>query len=258
MTARYLILLGVLLLSSTVYADVRYVDDTLYLGFYDNQSGSGKQFSSVPSGTVLELLQSGSDYSLVRTERGTEGWVKTKYLVSEPPASVRIKTLEQVAERADALIGEVETLTQENVSLREQLESLAEQLSVEQSEAEKKNTATKLQNSVDQRELDALKTAVNEAMRALKNVAEEQTKAANQTAQATIAESEPAAPAIESSLTMEELTMEIAWQHIVHYLRSINFLNYSLIAVAAFIGFLLGMLFLDRRIRHQHGGYRPW
>lgn len=248
-----LLLLGTLMLITTAYAQVHYVDDTLYLGFYDNAEGKGKQFSSVPSGTKLELIEQGSEYSLVRTEKGTEGWVKTKYLVSTAPASVRIKALDGVVERADALTQEVETLTGENTHLLEQLNTLKNQLRIKTSEAEKKDAVALQQSDVNQQQLNALQAAVDEAMQVLYNVARAPIESTTQ------APSPPAPEAaVEPSLTKEEFTLNTAWDYIVYQLRSISFLHYSLIAEATLIGFLLGVLVLDQRIRRQHGGFRPW
>ena len=58
----------------------------------------------LPSGTALEVLQldTASGYARVRTANGTEGWIETQYLVSEPVArdklestQHRVETLEQ-------------------------------------------------------------------------------------------------------------------------------------------------------------------
>lgn len=50
---------------------------------------------SVPSGTQLEVLErdEASGYSRVRTQAGTEGWVLTRYLMSEPPARQQLERL---------------------------------------------------------------------------------------------------------------------------------------------------------------------
>ena len=61
------------ILVTTVSAKTVYVDDTLYLGLYEDRNGRGEQFSSVPSGTRLKVLKEHTNYSLVRTKRGTEG-----------------------------------------------------------------------------------------------------------------------------------------------------------------------------------------
>jgi len=250
--------LGVLLLSTTaLHATTMYVDDTLYLGFYNTPDGVGKQFTSAPSGTKLTLIETKDNYSLVRTEKGTEGWVKSKYLVTKPPAVVRIKSLEQAAERAAALALEVETLNEENVNLRQEIDSMLLVQSDDQ-EIEREST-TDLEvadepvpqlEPVDQQQLAALKAAIDNAMRALQDVSEAEEPSLN------TPELSPMAFLFNDS---EENTAPLmAWDYILSVLRSMNLLHYSLLGATLVVGFFLGIFVLDRRIRRQHGGYRIW
>ena len=49
----------------------------------------------LPSGTALEIVErdEATGYSRVRTRAGTEGWVLTRYLMSEPSAREQLATL---------------------------------------------------------------------------------------------------------------------------------------------------------------------
>ncbi len=257
MIARKMAVLGLLLLSTTVlHATTMYVDDTLYLGFYNSPDGVGKQFTSAPSGTKLTLIESRDSYSLVRTEKGTEGWVKSKYLVADPPAVVRIKSMEQAAERAAALTLEVETLSDENAYLRKEIDSmLMAQSFAEEPEPEidpdLEVTAEPEveQDPVDQQQLAMLRAAIDDAMRALQNVS---------VTEPTIDPPELSASDFLFDDSGEDTAPTMAWDNILSILRSMNFLHYSMLGAAVVIGFLLGIFVLDRRIRRQHGGYRIW
>ena len=92
-----------------------WVDDQLYLPV---RSGAGTQYriieNAVPSGTPLEGLDaSDTAYTLVRTPKGTEGWVSSQYLSETPIAADRLRTANQQLENTRAELAQVkEQLTQ--------------------------------------------------------------------------------------------------------------------------------------------------
>jgi len=255
MTRRYLSPLVILLLSTALQAEILYVDDTLYLGFYKSFDGSGKQFTSAPSGTKLTLIERKNNYSLVRTEKGTEGWVKNKFLVEKPPAVVRIKSLEREAVRAVALAVEVDRLSEENAFLRREIDSVLAKSSVERTKQEIITISeivaepAPAQNPVDQQQLVTLKSAIDEALQALQKVTatEQTTDKPGQSMTALIFND-----------SKDGTAPFIAWNNILSILRSMNLLHYALLVIAIVVGFSLGIFVLDRRIRRQHGGYRIW
>ncbi len=95
----------------------------------------------VGSGTELEVLERDPDsgYSRVRTQGGTEGWVLTRYLMSEPAARQQLQALagqltnaqasgSSLASQLEAIRGEqqeaerrIAALTQEKAALEQQL-----------------------------------------------------------------------------------------------------------------------------------------
>jgi SH3 domain protein len=256
---RYLSPLVILLLSTALQAETWYVDDTLYLGFYKSFNGSGKQFTSAPSGTKLTLIEKKNNYSLVRTEKGTEGWVKNKFLVAKPPAVVRIKSLEREAVRAVALAVEVDRLTEENTFLRKEIDSVLALSTVEPTNRETITTLEVVaepmptQSPVDQQQLVALKSAIDEALQALQKVT-----AVEPTTEQITDQPEQSMTAFLFDVSEDGSAPLIAWNNILSILRSMNLLHYALIVAAILVGFTLGLFVLDRRIRRQHGGYRIW
>ena len=255
MTRRYLSPLVILLLSTALQAEILYVDDTLYLGFYKSFDGSGKQFTSAPSGTKLTLIERKNNYSLVRTEKGTEGWVKNKFLVDTPPAVVRIKALEREVVRAEALALEVGRLSEENAFLRNEIDTVLAKSTAEATKPEIALVPEAIagqapnQNLVDQQQFVALKTAVDEALEALQKVSD---------TEQTTDQSEQSLTALLFSDSNKDTAPLMAWNNILSILRAMNVLHYALLVVAIAVGFLLGLFVLDRRIRRQHGGYRIW
>lgn len=103
--------LGCLLLAAQAGADTVYVTDMLHLGLYPESGDRGQPLATLTSGTALELLERGRNYSRVRTPEGAEGWAKTAYLIAEKPARAQLAEL-QTQNR---------TLARELTALRETL-----------------------------------------------------------------------------------------------------------------------------------------
>ena len=80
----------------TIAETVRYVTDKLEIPL---RSGQGTQFGirkMLPSGAKLEVLEiDPAGYSKVRTAKGTDGWVLTRYLNNVGSARDRLAASEQ-------------------------------------------------------------------------------------------------------------------------------------------------------------------
>ncbi|HEX5046662.1 MAG TPA: TIGR04211 family SH3 domain-containing protein [Gammaproteobacteria bacterium] len=75
-------------------AETAWVTDSLRLGLYAEPDASGAPSQNLTSGTALEVLERTQGYARVRTAAGSEGWVKSAYLVDEKPAALRVAELE--------------------------------------------------------------------------------------------------------------------------------------------------------------------
>lgn len=108
----------------------RYVNDHLIVTVRAGAGGEYKVLKSVPSGTRLELLEQieGSDFTKVRTEDGTEGWVRSWYLRDTPTAKLLLDDATQKAEQLAAenkkLLVSNDELKQANSSMEKQLHEL--------------------------------------------------------------------------------------------------------------------------------------
>lgn len=100
-------LLGLLPLLSPVaaVAETAYVTDQLQLGLHQAADTSDRAFRTLQSGQEMEVLSGDRNYSSVRLPDGTSGWVKTRYLIDDKPASLIVA--ETQAAR-DALAAELE------------------------------------------------------------------------------------------------------------------------------------------------------
>ncbi|XKH00520.1 TIGR04211 family SH3 domain-containing protein [Marinobacter nauticus] len=141
MSSSRLIVALLLIVSSISVAQARtvWVDDQIYLPL---RSGAGTQYrivqNAMPSGTPLEVLETGSEYSRVRSPQGNEGWVANQYLSNEPIAADQLKEarqqLQNARERADELSSELAKVTEQRNELQSaenNLSSRTEQLQAE-------------------------------------------------------------------------------------------------------------------------------
>jgi len=125
--------LSLLLCAGAVVAQDRWVTDQGEFTMRSGKSTSNKIVRMLKSGMRVELLQTDAErgYSLVRIPGGPEGWVVSRFLLSSPPALVRLPQLEKdisrVAELSDAkqaLQIEVRQLATENKNLAAELDRI--------------------------------------------------------------------------------------------------------------------------------------
>ncbi len=131
------LIIGILaLLPLLAAAETAYVTDNLRLGLHTAEDTSDRAFRFLESGQPMEILIRDRNYANVRLPDGTEGWVKSAYLVEEKPA--RLIVAETMAER-DKLAAELEEAREafaEPAAVIERLESEATNLSAQLAEAE--------------------------------------------------------------------------------------------------------------------------
>ena len=145
------LLAAALILSSALAsAEIQYISDKHFVPL---RSGPGGQFRIVhrglPSGTQLEIIQLSDDneFAEVTTQNGTQGWIRTQYLMDQPPArtvlesmqgsqaelKTRMQNLQSVADRlqtekesAVAAMNQAQTDLAETREALENLRSLSE------------------------------------------------------------------------------------------------------------------------------------
>lgn len=110
------ILLLSLFIPTLVHAqETIYVSDHLVITV---RAGKGAQYQIIKtaqSGEKLGVLEETDEgYTFIRTEDGTEGWVRTQYLTKEPVAQERLSVAE----------AKLSKLTEQNQTLKAELKSL--------------------------------------------------------------------------------------------------------------------------------------
>lgn len=146
MTPLRLIFTFVLIISSISVAQARtvWVDDQLYLPL---RSGAGTQYrivqNAMPSGTALEVLEVGSDYTRVRSPSGNEGWVANQYLSDQPIAAAQLKEVRRQLEAARQQVTELTSKLEEVTEQRDGLQNAENNLSSRAEELQEELTRIK-------------------------------------------------------------------------------------------------------------------
>ena len=88
-------LLGSLFAAAAAFAAPAWVSDQFEITLRSGPSTSNSIQLMIDSGLRLEVLERDADsgYSKVRTPGGTEGWVLSRYLMSEPSAREQLQKL---------------------------------------------------------------------------------------------------------------------------------------------------------------------
>lgn len=94
-TKKIFLALCLLLLASGAFAETRYVVDQIVITLRSGQSNQHQILRTLPSGTKMELLETGEKYSRVQLADGTEGWVLSQYITATPIAKQRLATAQR-------------------------------------------------------------------------------------------------------------------------------------------------------------------
>jgi SH3 domain protein len=107
--SRSLIVCLLLAHSVTCLAETAYVTDMLRLGLHHAEDTSDRAFRSLASGTELQVLERVPNYARVSTDDGQQGWVKSAYLVSDPPARLRVAEMRAELQHLRGRLGDAES-----------------------------------------------------------------------------------------------------------------------------------------------------
>ncbi len=111
--------------AGTVSAETVYVTDELRLGLHDRADTTDRPKQTLVSGAALEVLERAGRTLRVKTESGSEAWVKAGYTVSEEPARRRLALLQAASEQSEQKLAQAENRAQ---TAKQQAEMLQQQL----------------------------------------------------------------------------------------------------------------------------------
>ncbi|HEY0943333.1 MAG TPA: TIGR04211 family SH3 domain-containing protein [Steroidobacter sp.] len=130
------VLLALLLVLGPVsaFAATMYISDELTVPLRRGPSNGHKIINAaLPSGLPLEVLgeDKAAGFTQVRTPNGTEGWVPTQYLTSQPIAKDRLAAANKRIEALEAQLKSMRENYQDVRGARSEIESRAAQLEKE-------------------------------------------------------------------------------------------------------------------------------
>lgn len=142
------LLLCLLVVAPAAAADTQYVTDALEVPVRSGKTLEHKILRMLQAGTPVEVLEVDSEgYSRVRTNKGQEGWILTRYLTGQPSARDQLAALES-----------------QNATLREQQRQVGDELAAavrEGQELHRANTALREENGTLRRDIDGLRRAAS-------------------------------------------------------------------------------------------------
>jgi len=118
-----ILFISILFLGTTnesLLADTRYVSDRLIISVRAGQNNTSDILGYIKSDTPVDVLEEEGRYLKIKTENGLEGWVNTRYIISEPPKTLTIKDLRNERNR---LRGEIETFKNKTIDSSNQSSS---------------------------------------------------------------------------------------------------------------------------------------
>lgn len=65
-------------------ADILYIKPSLEVLMRKGRADNARIIATIPMGTAVELVQGGKDWSHIRLQDGTQGWVRSRFLGSSP------------------------------------------------------------------------------------------------------------------------------------------------------------------------------
>lgn len=111
-----------MLLSVGVHAvEKRYVSDKLFIQLRSGPSNEHRILKVLQSGEHLVYVEESGDFTLVKTSKGTEGWVRTQYLVDEPIAREKLIFANRDLENLRA---ELSAANEQKAELQKELEAV--------------------------------------------------------------------------------------------------------------------------------------
>ncbi len=160
------VLLALLLVLGPVsaFAATMYISDELTVPLRRGPSNGHKIINAaLPSGLALEVLgeDSAAGFTQVRTPNGTEGWLPTQYLVSQPVAKDRLAAATKRVEALEAQLKSVRENYQDVRGARTEIEGKASELSKENQKLQtelaeiRRVSATAIMQSEENKQLKA-------------------------------------------------------------------------------------------------------
>ncbi len=253
----------VLMTSTQVWAEKRYVTDRILLAVHSEADETSTVVKTIPSGTELEVLSTAEGFIEVRLDDGTEGWVNSAFVTSDTPSTRKYDVL---AHQYEKTTQEIDKLKAEFAKKERELEVRRDQLSNANTTIRelKKRVSGKI--STDPEMEKKLKEAEQQIATLQAQIAELQ---AQPKPQLDINEQnlQKEMQALREENTQLKTRIDIAMAHLsgkkiptAEELESIKpqfpTWYWTLLVVVLLLGAIAGYFFMDYQVRQRHGGFR--
>ena len=103
------------------WSETAYIVDSIKLSLRSGPGNDQKSIGAVESGSPVDVLKPGEEWTLVRLGNGTEGYLLSRYLTTAPPARFR---MDQLLEKNKTLSAQAAGLLEENTRVKAENEKL--------------------------------------------------------------------------------------------------------------------------------------
>lgn len=230
----------------TAAAETGYIVDQLLVGLHQEKDINSPIIKVLSTGTEIEILNREGDFAEIREkEEGKTGWVDASYLMLEKPARLRLIELQEKIKQLESQqnVQATQALQDQNEEqvnkLNKQIDDLKQNLSSEKiksgeleakiSQLEKKQA--QMEANTDENKVANLKKHITELQNQLDAARQEKAEEVASTAGI-----EPSYVKLFNLLTQKPLLITLG--------------------VIAFVSFLFGRRWEDKKIRKRHGGFR--
>ncbi len=247
-----LLLLPLLMSAAYCHAETAYVTDSITVGIFKSAKLNGKPLERLPSGALVDVLQSSTNVAEIKTGSGKTGWVRTSFLTKNLPAAIQLENADHELSKANTALGKTKSALEKAKIKIKKLEQTAKKASkdvnwmkAEMTKARKKAAAAEAQLKSKQglateveQQAETLDSQLTELK--LKNADLEQRLAAtlliNAVEEVDVAKTEKIFP---------QEGQNLLW-------------SIAAAVLALLVGFAAGYYWLDRRVRQRFGGVRVY
>lgn len=158
------------LFSTPVFADNKYISDTVKVTMRTGPGNDHKIIALLSIGTKVDVVQPGDEWTLVRLANGKEGWVINRFLTDKIPSDIELNILKS---KYQALKARASEMQKKNSLMKAENEKLTTEFAV---------SRKKLQKTTD--DFEALKSESKEFLELQSKFKAASSKLAEQTKKA--------------------------------------------------------------------------
>lgn len=233
-----------------------YISPRLQLGLHTKATLDSPIKVLVSSGMVVEVLKTEKEFTRIKTEKGAEGWVKSKFITEEEPAMLKVEKMKLALQKAQQLLKE-----------RLKAEATDNTMTAEVNETEEVAASSNPLSDEEKNQYEETITDLKEEIKAWEQLDRQDKQAQRELAEknnrllkeklamiASVAIGENV-DASQFNLSVRGELPEIQSEPSQTFIKMIK-KNYLLLIMVSGLSFLLGLFVMDAINRRRHGGYR--